>query len=83
MRLMARITCEPAHSLFDSLLNIQIAGARPKQPLTISSHVKHASGDYISFAHYLSGENGNIDLKTMPSVGGMYTGWCLSSASLI
>lgn len=69
-----RIACIPVHSLFDSPLTIRISGANAHQKLTVCCTVQHATGDYISFAHYVTNEHGDVDLRTMPSVGGMYVG---------
>ena len=65
-------------TLMDEHVSIKVAGLQPNVKVTViaSTSVSVARGQamFFSYAYYSSDDNGDMDVSTMPSVGGSYSG---------
>ena len=73
---MASIEIYPVKSMNDLPWHIKVTHLQPHQKYTLASSCKpeEDAKTFIAYAHYASNENGVIDVDTMMSLGGTYTG---------
>ncbi|XP_069999582.1 acyl-coenzyme A thioesterase 1-like isoform X2 [Penaeus vannamei] len=65
----------PSSCLHDEPVQIRVEGLLPNQDVTLYSSMKDTRNvQYISTAHYRADSNGKVDVDTMESLGGSYTG---------
>ena len=73
---MANIEVQPCKSMNDIPWHIKVTGLQPNQKYTIVSSCKPEEdvSTFLAYAHYVSDQNGMIDVNTLASMGGTYTG---------
>lgn len=70
-----QVSITPSSCLHDEPVQIRVEGLSPNQDVTLYSSLKDTRNvHYISTAHYRADNNGQVDVDTMESLGGSYTG---------
>ncbi|MBN1317527.1 MAG: acyl-CoA thioesterase/BAAT N-terminal domain-containing protein [Anaerolineales bacterium] len=67
------LTVNPSHSLVDEEISLVLSGLKPGQPVTVSACVEEY--ELSSFATFVAGENGEVNLGKQAPVSGSYD-WC-------
>ncbi len=68
------ITIEPASTLFDTPVNIQLSGFAPGQNVTVRMQVRAKQSAYFeSWATFTTDNNGRVDLDVQQPITGTYT----------
>lgn len=70
-----KLVVEPRVCMHDVPTSIKVKGLQPQAPvtLTLTTH-NDASQKFLSYAHYMSEDNGTVDVEHSEAVGGSYTG---------
>ncbi|ELT98177.1 hypothetical protein CAPTEDRAFT_208283 [Capitella teleta] len=72
---MAKLIVHPKVAQFDQEVTIRIEGLEAKQRVTVRNElVNETGGRFESIAEYEADASGAVDLGTMPSLNGTYTG---------
>ncbi|XP_066112727.1 bile acid-CoA:amino acid N-acyltransferase [Saccopteryx bilineata] len=72
---MFHLTATPASALADEPVHIQATGLHPLQLVTLHASLKDEKGNlFQSRAFYRANQDGELDLKQAPSLGGDYMG---------
>ncbi|XP_063609359.1 acyl-coenzyme A thioesterase 1-like isoform X1 [Penaeus indicus] len=70
-----QVSVTPSSCLHDEPVQIRVEGLSPNQDVTLNMSMKDTRNvHYISTAHYRADSNGQVDVESMESLGGSYTG---------
>ncbi|XP_047491952.1 acyl-coenzyme A thioesterase 1-like isoform X2 [Penaeus chinensis] len=70
-----QVSVTPSSCLHDEPVQIRAEGLSPNQDVTLYLSMRDTRNvHYISTAHYRADSNGQVDVDTMESLGGSYTG---------
>ena len=73
-KLSVHLSVEPFSTLIDEKITITVDGLLPGQPVTFSAELVERNMKFVSHAYYKANNTGMVDVSSMESLGGSYTG---------